>query len=181
MNRIREIRERVGLTRERLAQRANTTPDNIWRLECGRTRLTQQWMLRLGRALGCDPAGFILNVPAKAKPDVVPLDPNTFDAVAAHGLRAYRVIERSVLKAGIAPGDIITVDESEHAVAHPQAFDIVLVEIGCERHRVLRQFVPPAMLVTNRTGPNMANNLDDLTVTPKIVGVVLRPKGHKPT
>jgi len=84
-------------------------------------------------------------VPAKAKPDVMPVDANSFDAVAASGLRGCLVTGRSVLKAGVAPGDIITVDESEHSVAHAQAFDIVLVEIGSERHRVLRQFVLPTI------------------------------------
>jgi hypothetical protein len=38
----------------------------------------------------------------------------------------------------------------------------------------LRQFIPPTMLVTNRTGANLAIDLSDPSVTPRIVGVVLR-------
>lgn len=51
----------------------------------------------------------------------------------------------------------------------------MLVEVGEERTRVLRQFVPPFLLVANRAGANVANNLDDLTVKP-IIGVALPKK-----
>ena len=95
--------------------------------------------------------------------------------MAQRYLRVWRVKGRSVERAGIALGDIITVDESEQAAAQqPKALDVVLVEIGPGRHRVLRQFSPPSMLVTNRTGANLAIDLNDPTVSPKIVGVVLR-------
>ena len=86
------------------------------------------------------------------------------------------MIEPNVINAAIAPGDVIVIDESEQAAAHPQPFSIVLVEVGEERTRVLRQFVPPSLLVTNRAGANLANNLDDLTVKPRIIGVALPNK-----
>jgi hypothetical protein len=54
-----------------------------------------------------------------------------------------------------------------------KAVDIVLVEMGPKRTKVLRQFVPPCILVTNRTGDNQIIRLDDLTA-PVIVGVVVR-------
>jgi hypothetical protein len=52
--------------------------------------------------------------------------------------------------------------------------DVVLVEIGKKRNRVLRQFVPPDLLVTNRSGANSAVKLLDPTLEPIIVGVVMR-------
>jgi transcriptional regulator with XRE-family HTH domain len=54
MNRLRETRHAEGLTQEELAERVATTANSIWRLESGHTKLTQHWMLRLGKALGCD-------------------------------------------------------------------------------------------------------------------------------
>jgi len=183
MNRIREIRERVGLTQEQLAEMLSTTANSIWRLENGHTRLAQHSMVRLGKALGCDPAKLILNVPAEVKSDVVPADPNpVIDAIAAHiatrGLHLYKVTGNSVAQVvGVAPGDTITVDESEAAAAQPAPGDVVLVEIGAERVRVRRQFIPPNLVITNRRGANMINNIGgDPTVDPKIVGVLLRDK-----
>jgi transcriptional regulator with XRE-family HTH domain len=177
VNRIREIREAAGLTQEQLAERVGTSGNHIWRLETGRSRLTQSWMTRLAEALACSPADLIANVvAAEVTSDVELLDGNDaiVRAIAMRGLRAYRVIQRSVINTGIAPGDVITVDESDHVAAHPRMGDIVLVEIGPARSRVLRQFIPPTMLVTNRTGANLAIDLSDPSVTPRIVGVVLR-------
>jgi hypothetical protein len=126
--------------------------------------------------LACSPADLIANVvAAEVKCDVEILDGTdpVVRAIASRGLRAYRVTERSVINVGIGPGDIITVDESHGAVSAPKLGDIVLVEIGPQRNKVLRQFIPPSMLVTNRSGANLAIDLNDPSVTPEIVGVVL--------
>ena len=176
MNRIREYREAAGLTQERLAEVLGTANNTIWRLETGRTRLTLWWMERLAKALGCKAGDLITNVTLSER-GVEPVDDCPIGAVIARrGLRVYRVTETSVASAGYGPGTTIVVDETEHAAAHPQNGDIVLVEIGEERTRVLRQFVRPSMVITNRRGANVVNNPDDPTVRPRIVGVVLRGK-----
>jgi transcriptional regulator with XRE-family HTH domain len=176
MNRIREIREAAGLTQEQLADKVGTTGNHIWRLESGRSRLSQGWMTRLAEALACSPADLIANVvAAEVGAEVEAVDGHPVIAsIASRGLRVYRVTERSVVNIGISPGDIITVDESEGAAANPRGLDIVLVEIGPNKNRVLRQFVPPSMLVTNRGGANLAIDLNDPSVNPRIVGIVLR-------
>jgi transcriptional regulator with XRE-family HTH domain len=182
MNRIREIREAAGLTQEQLAERVGTSGNHIWRLESGRSRLTQSWMTRLAEALACSPADLIANVvAAEVGSDVEIIDHSdpVVRAIATLGLRAYRVIQRSVINVGVAPGDIITVDESEGAVTSPKIGDVVLVEIGPDRNKVLRQFIPPSMLVTNRGGANLAIDLNDPSVNPEIVGLVIRDP--KPT
>lgn len=51
-NRIRELRKARGLTLEEVARRANTTNQQVHRLETGQRRLTADWMERLGQALG---------------------------------------------------------------------------------------------------------------------------------
>jgi hypothetical protein len=149
----------------------------IWRLETGRTQLNGHWLTVLAEALGCHPADLIANVVlSEVGADVEPYagDNTIANAIAQRGLRIYRVIGRSLLLLGIEPGQIITVDESEAAAATPSLGDVVLVEIGPERSKVLRQFLPPSSLVTNRKGAGIVVNLDDPTVTPRIVGVVLR-------
>jgi phage repressor protein C with HTH and peptisase S24 domain len=54
-NRIREFRQRAGLTMQALAERAGTSAAQINKLEKGERRLTVDWMVRLGRALEIDP------------------------------------------------------------------------------------------------------------------------------
>jgi len=180
MNRIKEIRERAGLTQEKLGEILGVTANQIWRLETGRTRLNQHTMNALAQALGVHPADLIANVvTAEVGADVEPYDGHPIvSAIASRGLKAYRVIGRSMVQlAGLAPGDIIAVDESEAAAASPKLGDVCLVEIGADRNRVLRQFLPPNLLVTNRMGANLAINLGDASVNPRIVGVILRGDG----
>lgn len=58
-NRIRELRKNRGFTLEQLARRANTTNQQVQRLETGKRRLTTEWMERLAQALGCRPADLL--------------------------------------------------------------------------------------------------------------------------
>jgi transcriptional regulator with XRE-family HTH domain len=185
MNRIREVREAAGLTQEELAERVGTHANTISRLEIGKIQLTQVWMMALAEALSCHPADFITNVvAAEAVADVETAPDNPVaSAIASRGFRVYRVTARTVIEAGIGPGDIITVDESEQAVANVKGLDIVLVEMGPNRTRALRQYIPPGKLMTNRPGADLAISLNDPTVNPVIVGVVLReaPDGAAPS
>ncbi len=175
MNRIQEIREAAGLSREELAQKVGTTGNHIWRLEVGRTKLTVEWMTRLAEALSCTPADLIANVVlAEIVDEVEEIEPGVTESIIAkhRGLRTYRVLARSIIDIGIKPGDDIVVDES--AGVTPKALDVVLVEIGPARTKVLRQFVPPNKLITNRGGANLQITMDDPSVEPNILGVILR-------
>lgn len=58
-NRIKELRRARGLTLQKLAEKADTTNQQISRLERGERRLTTDWMERLGHALDCDPAALM--------------------------------------------------------------------------------------------------------------------------
>ena len=55
-NRIAVLRRTAGLSQEQLAERLGTGRSQIVKLERGERRLTVDWMVRIGRALGCDPA-----------------------------------------------------------------------------------------------------------------------------
>lgn len=54
-NRLSALRRQAGLTQDQLAQRADTVRSQIVKLERGERRLTVDWMLRLAKALNCDP------------------------------------------------------------------------------------------------------------------------------
>lgn len=58
-NRIKELRERRGLTQEKLAEVAQTTRSQIVKLERGERRLTVDWMRRLAPFLDCLPADLL--------------------------------------------------------------------------------------------------------------------------
>jgi transcriptional regulator with XRE-family HTH domain len=63
-NRVRELRERKGLSQAELARLANVTPSALNKLENGARRLDQHWMLRLAPLLDCAP------------PDLLPIEQN---------------------------------------------------------------------------------------------------------
>ena len=58
-NRVRELRERAGLTQQELADLADTTPQQISRLERGQRKLPPEWMERLAKPLRCRPAALM--------------------------------------------------------------------------------------------------------------------------
>jgi transcriptional regulator with XRE-family HTH domain len=58
-NRIRELREAQGLSQAELARQINVTPPALQKVEIGSRKLDQQWMRRIAKALGCDPADLL--------------------------------------------------------------------------------------------------------------------------
>lgn len=55
-NRIREIRDMLGISQAELARRIHTEPSTLNKIELGNRRLDQQWMRRISTALGVTPA-----------------------------------------------------------------------------------------------------------------------------
>lgn len=55
-NRIKELREAIGLSQAELARMANVTPSALNKVELGSRGLDQQWMRRLAPLLGVTPA-----------------------------------------------------------------------------------------------------------------------------
>lgn len=178
MNRIREIRETLGMTSDQLAERVGTSGVQIRRLEAGTRRLTVDWMQRIAAALECSPADLIATaVIAEAQDEVEPADAaiaSIAGALAKKGLRLFRVKSDAVSDVGITVGDLITVDEGSEAIAAADNADIVLVRIADPPTLVLRQFMRPNLLLTNRPGANLAIKTSDRSVGLSIVGVVVR-------
>ena len=177
-NRIAELRKRARLSVSELARRAGTSGPQITRLENGKRKLTHQWMEKIARALGVSTTELISNSTMEPLVDEVePAALKGFDGVAAaiasRGLHVYRVVGASVERAGFASGQFIAVDQSEAAVANIKLGDVVLVSAPNPGARLLRQFVAPRMVITNRDGNNIAMDLsEDL----KVIGVVIPPK-----
>ena len=62
-NRIKEIRERRGFTQPELAKKVGTGRSQIAKLERGDRQLTQQWMVRISKALECEPPDLLPGAP----------------------------------------------------------------------------------------------------------------------
>lgn len=177
MNRIRELREAVGLSAEELAVRVNTSPQQIGRLENGARRLTVDWMHAIAAALECSPADLIANViVGDAKDEVEPavIDGGITNAIAKKGLKLYRVVHSSLSEIDVNAGDLLTIDESSDAIATINDASVVLVQMADPQILVLRQYLRPGLLVTNRPGVNVAVRTNDRSVALSIRGVVIR-------
>lgn len=55
-NRIKLYREKACLTQEKLAEAMDTSVAQVSRLEAGKRKLTQGWLVKLTNALGVPPA-----------------------------------------------------------------------------------------------------------------------------
>ena len=59
LNNIRKLRKLRGYSQEKLGELASTTKTQISRLEKGDRGLSQAWMVRLAKPLGCSPADLL--------------------------------------------------------------------------------------------------------------------------
>jgi transcriptional regulator with XRE-family HTH domain len=181
-NRIKEIREAAGLSQGDLAARIGTKQQTISKLENGTRDLDVPWMQKIAEALGVLPADLLANAAMAAlRDEVEPLRNNGFgevaEIVASRDLHLYTVNTDSVSRTGIVSGQKIGVAQSPAEVASVSSGDVVLVLIGIagheDRFKMLYQYVEPSVLVTNRSGNNLAINLDDPALSIEIIGRVL--------
>lgn len=182
MNRLEAIREERGLSRAQLAAMVGTTYQTIHRLESGAIQMTAEWMEKLASALNCDAVDLLVSSSlAGARPDVEPATadglPSLVDAIGLRGLRLYKVLSDVLTDAGIRQGDIVTVDETQEHIEKRVAGDIVLVRVLSLGVLLLRQYLPPHLLTTNRAGTtNSCLKTNDRTLRVSIVGILLRGK-----
>lgn len=181
MNRIAELRGLKGWTQRQLAERVGVHEMTILRLEKGSTQLTVTWMQKLAKAFGCSAADLLdIATLAETDDDVAAADLGALgplaSAIARRGLSTYKITGTSVTNAGLKPDDLIAVDTAPEAIAAVRTGDIVLVELAMHQRPVLvlRQFVAPGLLVTNREGNNLAISLNDLALRPHVIGLVIR-------
>lgn len=181
MNRIREIREQKGISQSALADLCNTTQPTIQRLESGDRKLTEFWMRAIAKALDVRPVDLIeaMNA-AEIEDDIAPDvdgDADILRPLAAMGLAAYRVLTDCVALTGIQKGDRIVVDATLASISSPKIGSVVVADVerpSGDYARILRQFIPPALIVSNRPGQNVVMSLDDPSMKIRITGIVRR-------
>lgn len=182
MNRIKQIRERRGLTQDQLAELVDTTQPTIMRLERGQRKLTVEWMQRLAKALKCRPeellsSAVIAGLSEDATPYVSDDKSVSAKSLASRGLAHFTVTSDAVELAGIGAGTVILIDMTPEAVAKVSTGDIVVAQAYGEELTdavtIVRQFVAPSLLVTNRSTGNVATSLIDPDYDVAIKGVMV--------
>lgn len=71
-NRIRELRQKLGLSAKKLAERVDTTEATISRIESGKQNLSQTWLQKISQALGVHIAALLDDGPQLGR-DIVPV------------------------------------------------------------------------------------------------------------
>jgi DNA-binding Xre family transcriptional regulator len=178
-NRIRELRIAAGLSQAELAEAASMSSAQISRLENGERTLNVPAMQAIAQALNCAPEDLIAYaamLPGRDEvvPAVMPGPAHITRSMKSKGVSIYTVQANSVAEAGIEAGATILVDETPEAIANIATGRIVLCEINNTEVKVLRQFLRPNLLVTNKKGSNLAVRQDDPSAGMKIVGVVMQ-------
>ena len=181
MNRLRELRLLRGLTGAELAARVGTSQAQIHKLETGQRKLTVEWMQRLAKALDVAPIDLIqAALAADLSDDIRPYKPAdpvlaAVSSVPLKGLQFCEVLSDVLERRGLHPHDILLIDASADATSAVAdgASVIARVEVGGRSALRLRQFVAPALLITNRAGRNEAVDLNGPDLSCSIVGVVL--------
>lgn len=161
------------------------TQPNLARLESGQQNLTEGLMQRFARALDVAPLDLLpLAIVAAlqngAAPDRIRAAPDIAEVLRQRHIVSYAVLTDALSAHGIAAGDAVLVDTSEEAVRSLRTGDMVLAEVTDRANpettcTVLREFIAPALLTTNRPGTNHAFRTDDEGLAVRIVGVVIQP------
>lgn len=109
-NRIREIRERLGLSQAELAARIKTSQPQIDRLEKAQRSLRDTWMRRLAAGLECEPADLLSESaddppPLPSQPIVVPAPEAPAGSIRPVDLPQKRDMPLDVPVYGVAAGN----------------------------------------------------------------------------
>jgi len=184
MNRIKEFREERRLSRRELGELLGASYKTVERLEETQRSISTKWLAKLAEIFDCSMSDLLVGgITAETEPDAtlaVP-GPGTPRVSAAAQRRGglYRVLTEVLAETGLRAGHHILVDETEDAIAERRAGDTLLIRVTAPNILILRQFVPPALLTTNRFGPhNTTLKLLDRTVRPAIVGVMSVALSH---
>lgn len=89
---IRAWREYRGLTQEKLAERVETTPATISRLENGKQPYSQELLEALADALRCKAADLIARPPHKSQDDLLTIIETLDDDTKAQATRILRAL-----------------------------------------------------------------------------------------
>lgn len=171
------------MSQEQLALAIGRTKSVISRIEAGRTSLDLEIAQQIADTLNATLAD-VLGISTGGKPlsgfaeDVTPYDAAgpQYPALPPNQFR-YLVATAACENAGVKPGDIVVIDDSAAAVGTVQSLDIVVVayhhpQTPNKAAHLLRQFVPPSLLITN-SGHDNARSIDVAREDASIMGVVV--------
>lgn len=174
-NRIRELRRARGFTVVTLAEKAGISHGYLTRIENGKRGLSVELAEKLAMALGTDAQDVLgLKLPTETSGQTrEPLREMAEDCepyVAApadlplprmkQNVDPWRVKSNALNKLGIRAGDIVFVDVSMEAVEQLASLQLVVAQVYHADPQVLtattvmRQFVPPSLLITNSSEKN---------------------------
>lgn len=124
MNRIEEFRKKKKWTAKHLAELVGTSAPQIFRLEKGERKLSQDWMERISKVLDCSPADLI------SDPDTSPLPTG---AIPIKGFASLPVL------GSVQAGAFLVVDENQIEVVDLPHIDVPLVsDYAPEKHYLLK-------------------------------------------
>lgn len=171
---IAELRQRAGLTQEELAERIGTHQPTVQRWEAGLRFPRGHFLQRLAEALGVRPADLISAVTAvEMANELIQVDsPGINSALKSIGLSTWRVTADSLNRIGVAPGSVVLVREIDGTLDDVNPGSIVVLEAP-DGARLIRQFLPPSLVTTNRAGTNIAIDLIDENPGLRVVAVVV--------
>ncbi len=189
-NNIRALRKKRGLIIEQLASEVGISQPYLTRIESGGRRLSVQLAEQIAMALNTHVTE-VLGVSGAELPglaeDAETYTPQPGDEIA---LRArdnvvpWLVKGTALTAAGIDPGMIVLVDIGAEAVENVKPMQFVVAQAyvpgELQATTILRQFIPPALLITNSRTDNLASlNLDrdDVAIKGVIVGTYRRMPG----
>lgn len=187
-NRIKALREERGMSQEQLGERVGRTKSTISRIEDETTSLDIDLARKIADALDCTVAA-VLDIEMSGVER--PLDGFRENEVARYTTTANDPFARlesshrylmdvrthALAMHGILFGDIVLVDDSAEACRNPLPLATVVVQYNENPGRsentveLLRQFVPPSLLITN-AGEKNARPIDMSIEDAHIVGVV---------
>ena len=179
-NRIREWRKHRGLAQSELAALVGTEQMTISHLERGTRGLTVEWMMRLSKALECLPEDLLAPIAlAHFEDEAAPYVTGKTEVDAAlerDNKFLYVTNSRALEGLGYGPNDPILFDQSKEACEDLRSGDIVIVQLmdrdgAMGARTIVRQFIAPDLLTTNRPGRNMSFHMEEESFTAQVRGV----------
>jgi transcriptional regulator with XRE-family HTH domain len=158
---IRELRQARGWSMRELAGRVNSTSSTINKLEKGQIKIDIAWVKKLSVAFDV-PISALMSEHNRDKisfrSDVALYDGDLDSAFPEIKFErkhsVYMAISSSLDQLGILPQHFLLVDQSIHTPQEFEIGDIVVFqlfdsEIASEFATLMREFVPPSILITN--------------------------------
>ena len=170
-HRIKELRIERGLTVSELAERVDLSHTQVSRIENGKRGLSIPVAERMAKAMNTTVADVIgANAGPKTPTDKLvgfhndaePYDAGPSDIpvrpVRGKNIDPWRVKTNALDLAGISVGMVVFVDLSAEAVEGVKPLQCVIAQVyggmGDKTLTVIRQFVPPSLLITNSSDEN---------------------------